>query len=265
MDILIEFLSKYGIEITDKKINCICKNTNVPEIIGNFENISIFNCSVNERFHLRFLKNLTLVNCGITKFDHDLPNLKRLNLSKNKLKTIDINCNILIISHNELESVSGKFHKLVCDHNNLETVPEAKYLDCSFNKIKKLDIKCGTLIANNNQIEECSTDAKIVNLSNNKLTEFDILGKVADLSNNALTKISLTDCEFLNLENNNIDLLHLKTHYLVCINLLNNPCSDVILDCKYLNYCKRDKEIEIKSLLLKDEVIPTPRTGRGFH
>ena len=205
------------------------------EQIGNLYKLSYLNLSDNQIEQLNWIKKLSLLQ-NLDLSHNNLHNLKQTNID-----LLNINLIQLDLSFNKLKTIDfiryfSKLSKLVANQNEIEDLNELRNLSLleslllNENKINNLEplsnlTKLKNLEMNNNNIENIQHLIKLnkisnLKLKNNKIRQipngfFDSLNKLIMLylGSNRITQIdqivSLNDLNILDLSNNEIESLFL--------------------------------------------------------
>ena len=259
------------------ELNCVFNHLTSSSLeslkyVPKLQKLSINNNKIDNLSNLKYVPNLYELVCfnnQITILSDsrlNLPNLKVLRCSSNKLVSIDISgCESLIYldcSCNKITEIiySNVFNiqNLHCSYNEFDNLDVSqckvlKVLRCNYNKLTMLDLKgliklqelyCSFNQLNTLNIKECK-DLKILCCNKNKLTKLDL---------QELIHLRLIYCEFNQLteiiglskvqnlvelycSNNQLTLLELPNClYLKRLNCIDNDISNIL---DILNICKR--------------------------
>jgi len=222
----------------DDIISIDCSNNKIDDIkgISIFKNLYEFKCNdnkVKDFSELKLMKSLVYLsirNNNITKVP-DLPSsLLELDISRNRLKNIDIkhlyNLKILNASFNMLQRISNKdfiredntiieIHELYLSHNNI------KNFDLSINSLEKLCI-------DNNNISSFPSDKLLssnlvyFDCSMNKISTFENILEIIDINNlQNLYSYGNPYENYQKLENNHLSKY--GSSAIICSNCFNKP------------------------------------------
>lgn len=263
------------------------KSIENPNEFENFNKLTSLNMNDNEEFNFvknqiflnhSFLNEFQCSNCGIDEVGiltfSKLPELKTLDLSKNKITTIDESAfvnneklNSLDLSNNQLvilpENLSKSLEILILNENLLFDLPKSKIFIFSNNFIKFECNGCGITFISKENFKELSK-LKELSLNNNNISF------IEDGSWNSNSKLN-----YLNLENNSLitfDFGTLSSIKELCLdgNNFESSLDNNHLKIKYETgkfrgqNCQKNESIFFEKILKNYEEIAVPKKVVNF-